>query len=281
MSFLDVSLWSRQTMHYQMPSVNAGFQHLYIILTRENVSAALVMMACGAAPIWLHDAVRVGCLAVKDISRNRWRIGLKGEIQGYMKSGRYCQLCSYIFAHCRFRRDTEWIAFACIGSAPVRHCNRFNNITYGFVYVTVPTVHVSFPFETSCHPKWLRWTPPCRMTLLLSVYLRIFGAGPCTASLWCRSSEAGHWLGSHGWSAEFTWRLSLVWINLSRLSRSDFAHLNEQLQSALKTIACGFCRNIFEKAPFCANSHWQLMFHDPSATPGRQWRKLYRHCGTL
>ena len=225
MSFLDVSLWSRQTMHYQMPSVNAGFQHLYIILTRENVSAALVMMACGAAPIWLHDAVRVGCLAVKDISRNRWRIGLKGEIQGYMKSGRYCQLCSYIFAHCRFRRDTEWIAFACIGSAPVRHCNRFNNITYGFVYVTVPTVHVSFPFETSCHPKWLRWTPPCRMTLLLSVYLRIFGAGPCTASLWCRSSEAGHWLGSHGWSAEFTWRLSLVWINLSRLSRSDFAHL--------------------------------------------------------
>ncbi|CAK9022039.1 unnamed protein product [Durusdinium trenchii] len=27
---------------------------------QQNVSAALVMMACGAAPIWLHDAVRVG-----------------------------------------------------------------------------------------------------------------------------------------------------------------------------------------------------------------------------
>jgi len=39
-----------------------SFPPLRMAVMQENVSAALVMMACGAAPIWLHDAVRVGSL---------------------------------------------------------------------------------------------------------------------------------------------------------------------------------------------------------------------------
>ncbi|CAL1151461.1 unnamed protein product, partial [Cladocopium goreaui] len=39
-----------------------SFPPLRMAVMQQNVSAALVMMACGAAPIWLHDAVRVGSL---------------------------------------------------------------------------------------------------------------------------------------------------------------------------------------------------------------------------
>lgn len=39
-----------------------AFPPLRMAVMQQNVSAALVMMACGAAPIWLHDAVRVGSL---------------------------------------------------------------------------------------------------------------------------------------------------------------------------------------------------------------------------
>ena len=39
-----------------------AFPPLRMAVMQQNVSAALVMMACGAAPIWLHDAVKVGSL---------------------------------------------------------------------------------------------------------------------------------------------------------------------------------------------------------------------------